>query len=158
VRIEHDAGLLRIQDLEDLLLIRNSVGLYFFDRERRPRRIPTRRVADQSREVSDQEQHVVAEFLKAAHLVDEHRVAEMQIRSGRIEACFHAQRLTAPQLRQQLRFQQDFGRASLQLGQLLFSSQHRFPLPIKRSTLRRSPAHLQIAADRVTNVSNRGLT
>ena len=71
----------------------------------------------------------MAEILESAHLVDEHRVAEVQIRRGRIEAGFDAQRLATAQLRQQLRLEQDFRRAALQLGQLLFSCQHKFPVP-----------------------------
>ena len=48
----------------------------------------------------------MAEFLELPHLVDEHRVPEMQIRRGGIEARLDAQRLAASSFRQQLRLEQ----------------------------------------------------
>ena len=49
-------------------------------------------ITDQTRKVADQEDRGVAQILKVLHLPDKHRVAEMDIRRGRIEACFDAQR------------------------------------------------------------------
>ncbi len=78
------------------------------------------RVADQAREISDQENHFVAEILKAAHFVNQHRVPEMQIRRGRVETGLDTQRLAPAQLGEQLGLEQDFGGAALEFGELLF--------------------------------------
>ena len=43
------------------------------------------------------------ELLELPHLVEQHRVSQMQVRRGRIEARLHPQRLAAPQLSDQLR-------------------------------------------------------
>ena len=94
-RIEIDARLVAIQDLEDLLLVGLRVRLDLVARERRPRRVATGRIADHSGEIADQERDFVTEGLELPHLVDEHRVAEMQIGRGRIEPRLDAQRLAA---------------------------------------------------------------
>ena len=84
-RIELDAGSLAIEDLEDLRRIGLGVRAYFILRQRRPRRVLAGRIADHPREIADQKDHLVAEVLELAHLVDQHGVAEVQIGSGRIE-------------------------------------------------------------------------
>ena len=94
-RIEIHARLLAIEDLEDLLLVGLRVGLDLLARQRRARRVASGRIADHSGEVADQKRHLVTEALELAHLVDEHRVAEMQIGRGRIESRLDPQRLTA---------------------------------------------------------------
>src|SRR5688572_5699560 len=65
VRVEDDARFVGIENLENLLLISSGVGLDFLDRERRSRGIAPRWVADQTREIADQKQHLVAEILES---------------------------------------------------------------------------------------------
>ena len=61
--------------------------------------------------------------LKMFELADEDGVAEVQIRRGRVEAGFHAQRLAGGtrflQLLAQLGFANDFRRAFTNVGELL---------------------------------------
>ena len=94
-RIEIDARLFAIEDLEDLLLVGLRVRLDLFARQRRPRRVAPGRIADHSGEVADQERDLVPEILELPHLVDEHGVPEMQIGRGRIESRLDPQRLAA---------------------------------------------------------------
>src|SRR5690606_3160359 len=61
--IELDARALRIEDLEDLLLIGRRIRLDFFRRQSRAGRVAAGRIADEPREVADQENDLVAEFL-----------------------------------------------------------------------------------------------
>jgi len=60
----------------------------------------------------------VAELLEPAHLVDEHRVAEMEVRRGGIESSLDTQRLAAAELLLQFLFGQDFGDAAFEFGEL----------------------------------------
>ena len=92
-RIEIDARLLAIEDLEDLLLVGPGVRFDLLARQRRTRRVAPGRIADHSGEVADQKRDFVTEVLELPHLVDEHGVAEMQVGRGRIEARLDAQRL-----------------------------------------------------------------
>ena len=75
-----------IQNLEHLLLVRTGVSLNLLRRKARARNVAARRITNHSSEVTDQEHHVVAELLELPHLVDEHRMPEMQVRCRRIEA------------------------------------------------------------------------
>ena len=58
------------------------------------------------------------ELLELAHLVDQHRVPEMQIRCRGVEARLDAQRHAARQFALELGGQQHFVRAARQLDQL----------------------------------------
>ena len=51
-----------------------------------------RGVADHPGEVADQEDHLVAQVLELPHLVEQHGVADVQVRRGRVEAGLDAQR------------------------------------------------------------------
>ena len=62
------------------------------------------RVADHPGEIPDQEHHVVAEVLELPHLVQQNRVAEMQVRGRRVEPRLYAQRLPAGELAHQILF------------------------------------------------------
>src|SRR5690606_24294711 len=92
VHLAHPAGVeletraLRIEDLVDLLGVSLRVRLDLLPGQRRPSRRLTARVADHPREVADQEDYVMAVILAAAHLIEEHGMAEMQGRRGRVEA------------------------------------------------------------------------
>ena len=78
-----------IQDFEDLPLIGLGIFLYLLFREGFSGFRHAGRIADHAGEVADQENHLMSEFLKVLELVDQDRMAQMQIRRGRIEACFH---------------------------------------------------------------------
>ena len=64
-------------------------------------------IADHAGEIADQENDVMTELLKLAHLVDQDRVTDMQIRRRRVEAGFDDQRPAQLQLRLESVFGQD---------------------------------------------------
>jgi len=90
----------------------------------RASRIATRRVTDETREVTDQEDDLVPELLELAHLVDEHRVPKMQIGRSRIEPRLDAQRLAALELLDQFGFDEQLGGAASDLVQLFCCARH----------------------------------
>ena len=57
-----------------------------------------RGIADHAGEVPDEEGHLVPELLELAHLVEQHRVPEVQVGRRRIEARLHLQRRAALEL------------------------------------------------------------
>ena len=65
-------------------------------------RVFSRRIANHSRKVHDQEHDVVDHILKVAQFVDQPRVAHVQVRCGRIEPGLDAQRPPGFQLIDQL--------------------------------------------------------
>ncbi len=75
-------------------------------------------------EIADQERDVVPELLELPHLVEQHGVAEMQIRRGGIETRLDMQRFPALQFFDQLTFGEHFLRAALELGQLFVEVHH----------------------------------
>ena len=66
------------------------------------------------------------ELLELAHLVEQHRVPEVQVRGGRIEARLHAQRRAALELPGEVRLGQHLVGAAAQLSDL-FLEIHSFP-------------------------------
>src|SRR2546427_865085 len=56
------------------------------------RSVAARRIADQGGEVADQEDHLVAQVLQLAHLVEHHGVAQMDVGRRRVQAQLDAQR------------------------------------------------------------------
>jgi len=60
-------------------------------RERRSRAVTPRGVADQAGEVADQEDHLVAQILQLSHLVEHHRVADVNVRRRGIQSELDAQ-------------------------------------------------------------------
>ena len=70
--------------------------------------ILARRVANHAGEITDEKMHLMAEVLKLAHLVEEHRVSQVKIRSGWIEAGLHLKRPTARQPILEFALRQDF--------------------------------------------------
>ena len=111
-RVELDASLVWIENLEDLVGVRLRVCVDFGRRERWTRRRPAGRVADHSGEVANQENDVVAEVLKLPHLVEQHRVPEVQIRRGGVETGFDDESIPASQSRRELLLEQDFLRSA----------------------------------------------
>ena len=96
-----------IEDQERLVGVGLRVGLDFLARERRARDVAAGRIADHPGEVADHEDDVVAEVLQLPQLVELHRVTEVQIRAGRIEALLDPERLAAGELRCELGLDQD---------------------------------------------------
>src|SRR5204862_498283 len=90
-RVEFDTGAPAIEDLEDLGLVAARIRLYFLGRERRTGDVAPARIADEPREIADEEGHLVPQLLELAHFVEQHRVPEMQDGRRGIEARLHAQ-------------------------------------------------------------------
>lgn len=59
----------------------------------------------------------MTKLLELTHLVQQHRMAQVQVRCGRVEASLDAQRLAFAQLVHQLLFDQKFFCAALDLGE-----------------------------------------
>ena len=78
-------GLVRVQDLEDLALVGGGVGLDLLLRQGRPGLALARGVADQAGEVADEKDHLVPQVLEVLELLNEHGVAQVQIRGGGVE-------------------------------------------------------------------------
>ena len=66
----------------------------------------------------------MAELLELAHLVDEHRVAQMQIRCGRIEPRLDAQRLATRQFLLEFGLDEQLRRPAAKFVQLIFDAVH----------------------------------
>jgi hypothetical protein len=86
------------------------------------------RVADHAGEVADQEDHLMAQILELAHLVQQHGMAQVQIRRRRIEAGLDAQRPAAFQPLDQVFPLDDFVGATRNRGQRLLKLAHAFSL------------------------------
>ena len=87
-----DLGLFGVEDLEDLLLVGFGVGVDLFAGERLAGDVLAGGVADERGGVADEEDDGVAELLEVAQLADEHRVAEVEVGRGGVEAGLDAQR------------------------------------------------------------------
>ncbi|MPN03965.1 hypothetical protein SDC9_151200 [bioreactor metagenome] len=95
-------GLAGIQHLVGLIAIGFGVHLDLLGSQRRARGVAARRVADQRGEVADQEDHRMAQVLQLAHLVENNRMPNVDIRCRRVQPQLdtqrHASRLRARQL------------------------------------------------------------
>ena len=89
--VEVDAGSLTVEDLEHLRLVGAGVRLDLFTGECRAGHVAAGGIADQRGEVPDEEGHLVAEVLEAAHLGEQHRVPEVQVGRRGIESRLHPQ-------------------------------------------------------------------
>ncbi len=111
-RVVADFGLGRVQHQRGLGEVGCGVQFDLFARQRRARDVAPGRVADHRGEVADQEDHLVAQVLQLAQLVQDHRMAQVQVRRGWIEAQLDAQRhaalLGARQLLREFAFDQQF--------------------------------------------------
>jgi hypothetical protein len=79
------------QDTEGLLLVGAGVGVDLLPREDGPRARPPARVAHARREVAHDQHDAMAEVLELAQLGQHDRVAEVDVRRGRVEPELHAQ-------------------------------------------------------------------
>ena len=89
-----DFGFFRIKHQTGLREIGHGIFLDLFARQGRTGDISSARVSDHRGEIADQENHDMAEILKLAHLVQYYRMAQMQIRSGRVQSEFDPQGLS----------------------------------------------------------------
>ena len=113
--IKHDLSFVRIQHFEYLGVVRLSIFQHLFTRQGWSRRIFTAGVTDHPRKIPDQEQCVMPEILQLAHLVEQHGMAEMQIRRSRIKARLDTQRSSQRQLMFQFFFKQQLVGTTLDL-------------------------------------------
>ena len=90
-----DFGFGRVQHQRGLLEVGHGVLLDLLAGQRRTGGVAAGRVADHGGEVADQENHLVAQVLQLAHLVQHNGVAKVQVGCGRIQAQFDAQRYAA---------------------------------------------------------------
>jgi len=100
--VEENLRAAGVEDLEHLVAVGLRVGEDLLAREPRPRLVLPCRVADHAGKVADQELDLVAELLEVAQLVDHHRVAQMEVRGGGIEAELHPQLAAARELFREL--------------------------------------------------------
>ena len=82
-----------VEDVEDLPLVGAGVGLHLLLGELRAGGLLARGIADAGGEAADQEDHPVAELLEVPHLAQQHRVAQVEVGRGGVEAGLHGQRL-----------------------------------------------------------------
>src|SRR5580704_3667101 len=120
--VEVDHGFLRIENFEDLCLIGFGIFFDLFAGERRARDRAARWIADHAGEIADQKNRGVAEVLKVLELAQDYGVTQVQVRSSRIHAEFHAQRLASRtrllKLGAEVGLADDFRRAFLEVRQL----------------------------------------
>ena len=114
-----DHGFRAVEDLKNLLFVGFGVGLDGFAGEWGAGDVAACGIADHGRTVADDENHGMAEILKMLHLADEDGVAEVQVRGGRVEADFHAQRTAEGQARFEVLFADELHEAFLKIGDLL---------------------------------------
>ena len=98
VRIKDHLRLVAVKHLEYLILVRLGVRQHLLLGQRRTCRILAGGIANHRGEIANQKQHRVPGILELAQLVQDNRVAEMQIRRGRVHAQLHPQPLARLQL------------------------------------------------------------
>ncbi len=123
--VERHLGLRRVENLEDLLLVGLGVVQHLLTGLWRAGSALAAGVADHAGEVADQEDDLVAQLLELTQLVDQHRVPQVQVGRGWVEARLDAQRLAALELLHQFRLDQYLFRTALDKRQLLFNRLHR---------------------------------
>ena len=84
-----------VEDLEALVRVRDGRLGHVLAGEPRARVVGAGGIADHGGEVADHEDDRVPEHLEVAQLLEQHRVPEVQIGAGRIEARLHPQRHAA---------------------------------------------------------------
>src|SRR5262249_47033849 len=105
-----------------------------------------RRIANQAREITDQENRNVTEILKVLHLSDQDRVAHMNVGCGGIEAGFDPQGLAcflrALQFLRQFFFTNELDGAATDVVELLLDRDHFEVAHGLQITRRPSTSHL----------------
>src|SRR5262245_66096250 len=90
--VELHQSLRRIENFKDLPLVRLGILQYFVFGERDAGLRLAGWIADHTGEIADQNNHIMSEFLNVFELVEQDRMAQMQIRSGRSEHDCHKQK------------------------------------------------------------------
>ena len=126
VGVVDDLRFLGVQDLHSLGDVGFGVGLHLLLGKLRTGGVLARRVADERRAVADDKRDVVAQVLELAHLAQRDRMAQMQIRAGRIDAQLDVERLAALELLKQAAFGHDLRSARCDDVKLFFCEQHGF--------------------------------
>ena len=157
VGVVHDFGFFAIENAKSLIEISFRVGVHLLARQRRARFGLAGRIADHGGKSADQKNRGVAEILKMLQLAHHHRMAEMKIGSGGIDAQFHAQRLAGFQrlleLGAEFRFRNNFSDAFAQVGELFFDGleiRHRYffsgVIRTRRPSMRKRPSRMMRTA------------
>ncbi|MNI26967.1 hypothetical protein D3C73_806880 [compost metagenome] len=119
-----DLGACRIQHQAGLRVVGLGVGLDLFAGQRRAGAVAAAGVADGGREIANQEDDVVPQVLQLAHLVQHHRMAQVDVRRGgvqpQLDAQRHASRAALGQLASELGLNQQFVAAALGYTQIGF--------------------------------------
>ena len=130
VGVEQDLGLGGVEDLEHLVAIGLGIGEDLLAGKGRARLVLARRIADHPGEVANQELDLVAELLEVAQLVDDYRVAEVQVGRRGVQAEFDAQLPAGGELFLQLLLHDQLVAAPTNgLNGLLNGSHSRFEAP-----------------------------
>ena len=111
--IEFDDGFLWIENFKNLRFISVGVCGDFFRSQLFARFGFTGRIADHPGEITDEKNYLMPEILELFHLLNEHRMTQMQIRRGRIESRFDAKRTPFLELCEELFFGKNLHSAAL---------------------------------------------
>ncbi|MCY1544886.1 hypothetical protein D9M68_807960 [compost metagenome] len=119
-----DLGAGRVEHQACLGVIGLGIGLDLLAGQRRSRIVAAAGIADGRGEIADQEDDVVPHVLQLAHLVQHHRVTQVDVRRGRVQPQLDAQghaRGSAPgQLTSELGFDQKLVATALGYTQICF--------------------------------------
>ncbi len=113
--VEADLGALAVEQLEGLLLVGGGVGLDLLGRGHRPLRRAAAGVADPGGEVADDQHDLVARLLELAQLLQDDRVAEVDVGRGRVDPELDPQRPPGRELLLQHRRRQHVDRVARQV-------------------------------------------
>jgi hypothetical protein len=117
--VAHDLEPLLRQHARDLVDVRLRVRLDLVGRELRPGLLLAGRIADERREVADDEHRGVARVLELPELAEHDRVAQVDVGRARVDAQLHAERSALLELLQQLLLGVDVDGAPEEVLQLL---------------------------------------
>ena len=123
-----DGGLFGVEDLHGLRDVRGGVGLDLLLRELRAGGVLARRIADGGGAVADDEGHAMAQILELAHLAQRNGVAQVQVRTGGVDAELDVERHAALELLLEVGLGHDLGRAGGDDAHLLVDRQHKVHL------------------------------
>ena len=104
--------------------VRLGMRIYLFARERRTRAVTPRGIADERREVPDDQHHCMTEVLELSQLSQRHRVTEVEIGRGGIYAELDAQRTVLAQLLEKVGLRNEVGNSALDDVHLLGRRAH----------------------------------
>ena len=117
--------LLGVEDLECLVDVGFRVRLDLLAGKLRAGRVAPRRIADERRAVTDDERDLVAEVLELAQLAQRDGVADMDVRSRRVDAELDVEGFAALELFKQSAFRHNLRRARGDDVKLFFRCEHR---------------------------------